>query len=221
MNEYILLLLSLLLSYLAGSIPTSIILGKVTRGIDIREYGSGNAGGTNTFRVLGWKPALVVTIADISKGWLAVGVFAPYFFQYQPVPDMGLLQILCGFAAVLGHTYTIFAGFKGGKGVGTLAGMLIALFPVALPLCLIVFVLTLMLTGYVSLSSILASASLPVFLLLLPVLTGIEPAELSLMVFGLLIPWFIVYTHRSNIGRIREGTENRFEKAMILRQKKK
>lgn len=216
-----LLLLALILSYLAGSIPSSILLGKMTKGIDIRDYGSGNAGATNAFRVLGSKSALVVTIVDVSKGWLAAGVIAPFFYSSQPLPDLGLLQIFCGFAAVLGHTYTVFAGFKGGKGVGTLAGMLITLFPIALPLCLIVFALTLMLTGYVSLSSILASASLPVFLLLLPVLVGIEPAGLSLMVFGLLMPWFIVYTHRSNIGRIKNGTENRFEKAMILRKKNK
>jgi len=220
MNEYLQLFLLLILSYLAGSVPTSIIVGKLTQGIDIRDYGSGNAGGTNTFRVLGWKPALVVAVVDIFKGWLAAGWFATHLFPGQPIQDAGVIQILCGFAAVLGHTYTIFAGFRGGKGVGTLAGMLIALFPLALPLCLLVFVLTLMWTGYVSLSSILASVSLPLFLFLLPPLTGVAPASLSLMIFSLLIPWFIIYTHRSNIVRLRAGEENRFEKAMILRRKK-
>jgi len=219
MNEYLILLSLITLSYLAGSFPTSIITGKFLQGIDIRDFGSGNAGGTNAFRILGWKPGIFVGAVDIFKGWLAAGYVAPAFFQNQPIPDLGVLQIICGFAAVMGHSYTIFAGFKGGKGVGTLAGMLIALFPVALPLCLIVFAATLIFTGYVSMSSILAASSLPLFLLILPPLTGINSAPLSLIIFSLLIPWFIIYTHRSNINRIRSGTENRFEKAMLFRKK--
>ncbi len=217
-NPYIILIGILFLSYVIGSTPTSIIMGKVIRGIDIRDHGSGNAGGTNVFRVLGWKPALVVVIIDAFKGWFPAAILAKAWLAYTPIPDLGVLQILCGFAAVLGHTYTIFAGFKGGKGVGTLAGMLIAMFPVAFPLCLIVFVVTLILTGYVSLSSIMAAVFLPLFLLILPPLTGID-TPLSLLVFGLLIPWFIIYTHRSNIQRLRNGTENRFDKAMIFRKK--
>ncbi len=219
MNEFIQLILLLLLSYIVGSTPTSIIVGKITRGIDIRDHGSGNAGGTNVFRVLGWKPALFVVIVDVFKGWLPAAYFATRLFQGQPLTDTGLVQILCGFAAVLGHTYTVFSGFKGGKGVGTVAGMLIALFPLAFPLCLIVFAITLMLTGYVSLSSIFASVSLPLFLFILPPVASVEPAPLSLLVFSLLIPWFIIFTHRSNISRLRQGTENRFEKAMVLRRK--
>jgi len=210
----------LFFSYLTGSFPTSIVVGKVTRGIDIREHGSGNAGGTNVFRVLGWKPALVVVVVDIFKGWLPVSIYATQFLSQQPIGDLGVLQLLCGFSAVLGHTYTIFAGFKGGKGVGTLAGMLLGLFPVVFPLCLGVFVLVLMSTGYVSVSSMSAAISLPVFLLLLPPLTGMESAPMSLLVFSLLIPWFIIYTHRSNISRLRAGTENRFEKAMVFRKKR-
>ncbi|MFQ6614255.1 MAG: glycerol-3-phosphate 1-O-acyltransferase PlsY [Fidelibacterota bacterium] len=209
----------LFFSYLTGSFPTSILAGKITRGIDIREHGSGNAGGTNVFRVLGWKPALVVVIVDIFKGWLPVGFYAGFMFTRQPIGDLGVLQLLCGFSAVLGHTYTIFAGFKGGKGVGTLAGMLLGLFPIVFPLCLAVFILVLIFTGYVSVSSMSAAISLPVFLLLLPPLTGLSPAPMSLLVFSLLVPWFIIYTHRSNILRLREGTENRFEKAMIFRKK--
>lgn len=218
MNEYFILSGIIILCYLAGSFPTSIIAGKVTQGIDIRDYGSGNAGGTNAFRILGWKPGLLVGLVDIFKGWLAAGLIAPFFFKSQPISDLGLLQLICGFSAVIGHSYTIFAGFKGGKGVGTLAGLLIALFPVAVPLCLIVFAFTLIFTGYVSMASILASASLPLFLLILPPLTGINSAPLSLIIFSLLIPWYIIYTHRSNISRIRKGTENRFEKAMIFRK---
>ena len=219
MNELTYLIVLIMISYLTGSTPTSIIVGRITKGIDIREHGSGNAGGTNVFRVLGWKPALIVVIIDVFKGWLPAAIFAPAFYYAQIIPDLGVIQILCGFSAVLGHTYTVFAGFKGGKGVGTLGGMLIALFPTAFPFCLAVAVITIMLTGYVSLASILASVSLPIFLFVLPPFFGVNPAPLSLMVFSLLIPWFITFTHRSNIQRLRSGEENRFEKAMIFRKK--
>ena len=219
MNELAYLIVLIMISYLTGSTPTSIIVGRITKGIDIREHGSGNAGGTNVFRVLGWKPALIVVIIDVFKGWLPAAIFAPAFYYSQIIPDLGVIQILCGFSAVLGHTYTVFAGFKGGKGVGTLGGMLIALFPTAFPFCLAVAVITIMLTGYVSLASILASVSLPIFLFVLPPFFGVNPAPLSLMVFSLLIPWFITFTHRSNIQRLRSGEENRFEKAMIFRKK--
>ncbi|HIB61255.1 MAG TPA: glycerol-3-phosphate 1-O-acyltransferase PlsY [Candidatus Marinimicrobia bacterium] len=214
------LILLLSASYVTGSIPTSIIVGKVFKGIDIREHGSGNAGATNVFRVLGWKPALIVCVVDIFKGWLPAAVYATSLFQGQPIEETGVLQILCGFAAVLGHTYTIFAEFKGGKGVGTLGGMLLALFPIAVPLCLIVFAVVLMLTGYVSVGSILASAALPIFLFILPPLGFADTAPLSLLIFSLLVPWFIIFTHRSNISRLRSGDENRFEKAMIFSNKK-
>jgi glycerol-3-phosphate acyltransferase PlsY len=219
MNELSYLIFLIILSYLIGSTPTSIIVGRIIKGIDIREHGSGNAGGTNAFRVLGWKPALFVVVVDVFKGWLPAAILAPAFYYAQSIPDLGIVQILCGFSAVLGHTYTIFAGFKGGKGVGTLGGMLIALFPTAFPFCLAIAVITIILTGYVSLASILASVSLPIFLFVLPPFFGVNPAPLSLMVFSLLIPWFITFTHRSNIQRLRNGEENRFKKAMIFRKK--
>lgn len=219
MNTVTVLLLLLVASYITGSFPTSIIVGKIVKGIDIREHGSGNAGGTNVFRVLGWKPALVVVIVDVFKGWLATFLYPVFLFPGQLAIDQGVVQILCGFAAVLGHTYTVFAGFRGGKGVGTLAGMLLALYPIVFPLCLGVFVITLMMSGYVSLSSIMASVFLPLFLLLLPPLGILQAAPMSLIIFSLLIPWFVIFTHRSNIARLRDGTENRFEKAMVLRRK--
>jgi glycerol-3-phosphate acyltransferase PlsY len=219
MNELIYLIILIIISYLTGSTPTSIIVGRITNGIDIRKHGSGNAGGTNVFRVLGWKPALIVVIVDVFKGWLPAAIFAPAFYFAQIIPDLGVVQILCGFSAVLGHTYTIFAGFKGGKGVGTLGGMLIALFPTVFLFCLAVAVITIMLTGYVSLASMFASVSLPIFLFLLPPIFGTNPAPLSLMVFSLLIPWFITFTHRSNIQRLRNGEENQFKKAMIFIKK--
>lgn len=219
MSDYIFLFLLLFLSYIIGSTPTSIIMGRIIRGIDIREHGSGNAGGTNAFRILGWKPALVVVIIDVLKGWFPVVILAPMFFEFQSIPDLGAIQILCGFAAVLGHTYTIFGGFKGGKGVGTLGGMMIALFPMVFPFCLAIAIITIILTGYISLASIIASCSLPILLFLLPPFLGFPPASLSIMVFSLLVPWFIIFTHRSNIQRLRNGDENQFEKAMIFKRK--
>jgi len=216
----IVLLGQLIASYLAGSIPTSILIGRLTRNIDIRDYGSGNAGGTNVFRVMGWKPALVVAMVDVFKGWFAAAVISSWTFQdIQPSVNPGgmdpiLVAILCGFAAVIGHTYTVFAGFRGGKGVGTLAGMLIHLFPVAVPIGMVVWGLILILTGIVSLGSIVAVS-------LFPLITYLKYGTLNSVIgyFSIIVVGFIWYTHRSNIRRLLTGTENRFEKAMILHRR--
>jgi len=213
------LVILLLTSYITGSFPTSIVITRVIKKIDIREHGSGNAGATNVFRVLGWKYALFVLAFDIFKGWLPTAVYATIIFQQLPVPDQGLVQILCGFAAVLGHIFPIFTGFKGGKGVGSLIGVLLALFPLVFPFCLLIGVAVITTTGYVSLGSIFAAISLPIIILILPRLGMISP-NISLVVFSLLVPWVIIFTHRSNISRIRNGTENRFEKAIIFKNKK-
>jgi len=209
----------LILSYLTGSIPTSIIVSRIAKNIDIRDHGSGNAGATNVYRILGWKYALIVLLLDIFKAWLPTAIYATTIFQYISILDIGFMQILCGSFAVIGHTYPIFARFKGGKGVGPLIGVLLALFPIAFPLCLIVAIAIIVSTGYVSLGSIFAAISLPIFILILPALGIISP-NLSLIVFSLLVPWFVIYTHRGNISRIRNGTENRFDKAIIFKNKK-
>jgi glycerol-3-phosphate acyltransferase PlsY len=214
--EFIILLV---LSYLTGSIPTSIIVSRVAKNIDIRDHGSGNAGATNVYRILGWKYALIVLVLDVFKAWLPTAIYATTIFQYISIIDIGFIQILCGSFSVIGHTYPIFAKFKGGKGVGPLIGVLIALFPIAFPLCLIVAIAIIITTGYVSLGSIFAAISLPIFILILPVLDIISP-NLSLVIFSLLVPWFVIYTHRGNISRIRNGTENRFDKAIIFKNKK-
>ena len=209
----------LILSYLTGSIPTSIIVSRVAKNIDIREHGSGNAGATNVYRILGWKYALIVLFLDIFKAWIPTAIYATKIFLSISIPDIGFIQILCGFSAVLGHTYPIFSGFKGGKGIGSLIGVLLALFPFAFPLCLIVAIFVVVTTGYVSLGSIFAAISLPIIILILPGL-GIITPNLSLVIFSLLVPWFVIYTHRSNISRIRNGTENRFDKALIIKKRK-
>ena len=220
MVEHLYTLLLIVLSYLSGSTPTSIIAGKLLGGIDIREHGSGNAGATNVSRVLGWKPALFVVLVDIFKGWFPCAILARYFFDVQSIPDFGLLQIFCGCSAVLGHTYTVFGGFKGGKGVSTLGGMMLALFPTVFPFCLVIAIITIILTGYVSLASIIASCSLPILLILLPPFLHLSPAPLSILIFSLLVPWFIIFTHRSNLQRLRDGSENQFKNAMLFKKGK-
>ncbi|MCD6205692.1 MAG: glycerol-3-phosphate 1-O-acyltransferase PlsY [Candidatus Marinimicrobia bacterium] len=213
------LIVILLLSYLMGSLPTSIIVARITKGIDIRQYGSGNAGGTNSFRVLGWKAGLFVSLVDIGKGTFATLVISTLRFGELPFESQSAVMILAGLAAILGHTYTIFAGFKGGKGVATGAGMLLGLFPVAFLICLLVFAVVLFTTGTVSLSSISAAVSLPIALFLLDQFTSAE-VDAVLKGVSLIIPLFIIFTHRTNIRRLLKGEENSFEKLKIFRSKK-
>ncbi len=197
----------LALAYLLGSVPTSIIIGKVWRGIDIREHGSGNAGGTNVFRVLGWKPGVLVMAVDVLKGFIAAfwlpSWIAPDFSQ------MPFLQLGAGLAAVFGHIWTIFAGFRGGKGVGAAAGMLLALFPQAALYCFIVFAVVLLATRIVSISSISAAIALPAVLSIFRYLLD-KNVPLPLYVFSFFAAALIIFTHRSNIQRLLNGTENRF-----------
>jgi len=213
------LLSILILSYLVGSTPTSIIVGKILKGIDIRNYGSGNAGGTNAFRVLGWKTGVFVSLVDIAKGTFATVVISKIHIDALPFDDTTLIMILAGVCAILGHTYTIFARFKGGKGVGTAAGMLIALFPIAFLICLIVFAIILFSTGIVSISSMAAAVTLPIALLVIDNLFS-KNVDTTLTIFSIIIPFFIIFTHRSNIKRLIKGEEQSFEKVMIFRRKK-
>ncbi|MCK9244223.1 MAG: glycerol-3-phosphate 1-O-acyltransferase PlsY [Candidatus Marinimicrobia bacterium] len=208
----------LLLSYLIGSIPTAIIVGKITKNIDIRQYGSGNAGGTNAFRVLGWKAGLFVSLFDVAKGVFATAFISQIRLDTPPL-DSAWLMILAGVCAILGHTYTIFAGFKGGKGVATGAGMIVALYPIAFLICLLIFALVLFSTGLVSVSSISAALGLPIVLWILNHFRSfsIEPA---LLIFSIFIPIFIIFTHRSNIRRLLKGEEKPFEKLILLRRRK-
>ncbi len=211
------LVLIILVSYLIGSIPTSIIVGKLTKGIDVRQHGSGNAGGTNAFRVLGWKAGLFVSLFDVGKGVFATVVVAGIRLDTMPISNSIWVMVIAGVCAVLGHTFTIFAGFRGGKGVATGAGMIMGLFPIVFWLCLAVFALVLLSTGIVSLSSIAAAVSLPLFLALIDRYSDLI-VNSALTILSLIIPLFIIFTHRSNIGRLLRGRENRFEKVAVLRR---
>ncbi|RKY87621.1 acyl-phosphate glycerol 3-phosphate acyltransferase [candidate division KSB1 bacterium] len=197
-------------SYIVGSIPTSIIAGKLWKGIDIRNYGSGNAGATNVFRVLGWKAGVIVGIFDIFKG-----LSAPIFIAkilIDPLPfDYQLIQIIAGVAAVFGHIWTIFAGFKGGKGVLTAAGMILGLAPVATLICIGIWGIIFFITRYVSLGSICAAISLPIVIMVEKYVFG-QNIHSVLLFFTIFIGLLIIFTHRSNIKRLINGTENRFKK---------
>ncbi|MBN2413880.1 glycerol-3-phosphate 1-O-acyltransferase PlsY [candidate division KSB1 bacterium] len=202
------IILIVVIGYLVGSFPTSIITGKILRGIDIREHGSGNAGATNVFRVLGWKPGIFVMAFDIFKGFAVTYWISRITIGTVPL-DFELMQIIAGCSAIFGHIWTVFANFHGGKGVGTAAGMLIALYPTALLICLGVFIIVFLLSRIVSLSSISAAITLPVVLTIFRY--GInKPVPLSLYIFGFFVSVLIIYTHRSNIKRLLNGTENRF-----------
>ena len=202
----------LFLSYLVGSIPTSVLMGKLY-GIDIRQHGSGNAGATNTFRVLGWKAGTVTLIIDFAKGWVASGLIA--HLRIDPIPPtLGpfdtatLLQLIAGSMAVLGHMFPLFAGFRGGKGVATAAGALMAIVPWSMLLSITIFVLVLVLTRYVSLASIIAVISFPIILALQKYVLH-APLDSSLILFSSLLALSIIFAHRSNIQRLLQGTENR------------
>jgi glycerol-3-phosphate acyltransferase PlsY len=203
----------LLAGYLIGSFPTAILIGKIVRGwdFDIRNEGSGNAGGTNVFRVLGWQPGLIVTLIDVFKGVVATAWVSQWQPFGTPYIDSTVMPILTGLAAVCGHIWTVFANFRGGKGVGTAGGMIIALYPVAAIVCLAIFVVVVFYTRYVSLGSIIAALSLPVVLWLMQILINKDVSD-ALFQFSILVGVLIVFTHRKNIRRLIEGTENRFGK---------
>lgn len=204
------LILIIVLSYLAGSIPTSIIMSKLTRGIDIRDHGSGNAGATNVIRVLGWKIGIVVIIVDVGKGVLATLLISKLRIDPMPISH-NLVQIIAGLSAVLGHIWTIFAGFKGGKGVGTAAGMLFSLYPIAGLICLIIFAIVLLTGRYVSVASMTAAISLPIVIFILNKFCNYSISN-ELLFFAIFMAFLIVFTHRSNIKRLAKGEENRIKK---------
>jgi len=210
------ILIIILLSYLIGSFPTSIVVGRLVYGKDIRNFGSGNAGGTNTWRVFGWKAGIFVMLFDVGKGVIATLFIsrlpAPPGFAYQAV------QLIAGSSAVIGHIWTVFGGFKGGKGVGTAAGMLLSLYPVAILICIAVFGIVLVLTGYVSAGSLSAALTLPIVLWIMDS-TGWHPVHPLLFYFSIPIVVLIFFTHRSNIKRLLRGEENRFRKVRIFSKK--
>ncbi len=209
-----LVMAGVVLAYLVGSIPTAVWVGTVRYGIDVREHGSGNAGATNTFRILGTKAGIIVMLVDILKG-LAAASIAVLLFVINAIPqhDIIVFKLILGIVAIFGHIFPIYANFKGGKGVATLFGMALAIkFPVAL-ICVGIFLITLIISKYVSLSSILGTLAFPI-LMTIPVFS---PGEPVLVVFGFVLFGIVAYTHKKNIKRILNKEENK----TYLRFKKK
>lgn len=197
-------LILIFVAYLIGSVPTALIISRKFFGIDIREYGSGNMGATNTFRVLGSKYGTIVMLMDILKGMLAVGLFNFLPSYMHNDWDKTNLMVGLGLAAVLGHIFPIFADFKGGKGVATLFGMILAVQPVIAASCVGVFLLVLFLTRYVSLSSILAGVALPICVL------WIWNDDVTIYrIFAVLVAFMVILTHQKNIIKLLRGNESR------------
>ena len=189
----------LLASYLLGAIPTSYLAGRLFRGIDLREHGSRNLGATNLYRVLGWRFAIPVGVFDAAKGLVPVLVFAPR------VSSSELFALVCGLVAVVGHVFSVFVGFKGGKGVATAAGVMLGLTPAALGIALVIWIALVYLTGYVSVASIAAAAVFPLAVYLID-----PPDQIEILWLDVAVAAAIIGLHRANIGRLLKGTENRF-----------
>jgi acyl phosphate:glycerol-3-phosphate acyltransferase len=194
-------LAGVVLSYLLGAVPSSYIAGRSTRGIDLREHGSGNLGATNTFRVLGGRVAAPVMVFDVAKGFVPTWFFAGWLGV--PPESRLLWSIAFGAAAVVGHVFPVYMRFRGGKGVATAAGVFLALAPLAVGLALVLWAVVLTISGIVSLASMLAAIALVTVLL-------VTPQPIAVRALGVAIAAFVLYSHRSNIGRIRRGEEQSF-----------
>ncbi len=198
----------LALAYLLGSLSGSLLLGRL-RGVDIRTQGSGNAGGTNALRTQGWRFALGTVLIDLGKGALATALAA----HWMPAGAQAWGAYAAALAAVIGHVWPLFHGFRGGKGAATLVGALAVAWPGALPMLLGVWLLCLLASGYVGLSTVLAAISLPLFALA-------SGAGAIRIVFALVVAALLVCTHRANLARLRAGTESRFERVRVLRRRR-
>lgn len=216
------IVLILVLSYLVGSVPGAVWVGKWLFGLDIREHGSGNAGATNAFRVLGWKAGVMATVVDLGKGLLAAGVIAtlrvdnlPSGFEVWHIETV--VRLLAGVAAVAGHMWPIWAGFRGGKGVNTSAGVLFALSPVTMIITLGVFAAVLLSSRYVSLASLSAAVAFPSAIAIRKYVFHVDSLDPSILVFGIVLAAGIIYAHRANIQRLRAGTETRVRTFRLAR----
>ena len=205
------IILFILLAYLTGAFPSAVWVGKIFCKIDVREFGSGNAGATNTFRVLGKKAGIPVLLMDIFKGWLAVNYLSFLSEVPSTIENQFEIQLTFGIAAVIGHLFPVYTGFRGGKGIATLLGLLVGLNPIAAIASIIVFVIVFLISKYVSLGSILASVAFPVVVFFI---LDQEDVNSSLELFSVFVPILTLITHQKNIERLLRGEEKkiRFDK---------
>lgn len=192
------------MAYLLGSIPTAVMAGKIFLGIDIREHGSGNAGAANAIRVLGWKTGIPVLLIDMAKGWLSAMLPVFLHLAEQGSPLLVNLQIGTGIIAITGHIFPVFAGFRGGKGVATAAGVLLAIHPLLTLSCLGVFLFFFLITRIISVGSMSAGIAFPIFLF-----TLFDTPSPVFKVFSVIIAVALLITHRNNIKRLIKGEEKR------------
>lgn len=211
-----LLALIIILSYLVGSIPTSIIVSKAAKGIDIRKHGSGNAGGTNVMRVLGWKHGLLVILLDALKGVIAVVFIARLhygsmpFENATPFDDFTLVQIIAGISAVIGHIWTVFAEFKGGKGIATALGMLLMIITVDMLVAIGIFTIVVLISKYVSLGSIIGAIAVPITLIVRENIFHVDIQSYNtLLPFVIAVSLLVIFTHRKNVIRLLNGSEHK------------
>ena len=211
------LIVIIFISYLVGSIPNSIIVSKLVKGIDIRKHGSGNAGGTNVFRVIGWKWGVLTILLDALKGAIVVVFIARLyldnfpFTNITPFDDFTLVQIFCGVAAVIGHIWTVFAEFKDGKGIATAMGFLLTIITVDMLVAIGIFAIVVYLSRYISLGSIVAAISIPLILIFRENILGDNiPGYSTILPFVIALVMLVIYTHRANIERLINGSERRF-----------
>ena len=206
----------IILSYLVGSIPNSIIISRVVKGIDIREHGSGYAGGTNVMRVMGWRYGVIAILLDAFKGVVAVVFIARLhyggmpFENVTPFDDFTLVQIIAGISAVIGHIWTVFAGFKGGKGIATALGMLIIIVTIDMLVAVAVFAIVVSVSRYISLGSILGAIAVPLTLVIRENLFHVNIEGYgTLLPFLIFVSLLVIYTHRKNVVRLINGNENK------------
>lgn len=219
--------LGIICGYLIGSFPTAVIVSKLFFGFDIRTRGSGNMGSTNVFRVLGTFWGILVQVIDILKGYIPVAYLSNFFAQnvdgiiINSIGGLLAFKMLIGLGAVLGHIFSIFVHFKGGKGINTGLGFLLAISPLEIGICLVVFILSFLSSGMVSLGSIFASFSYPIVILIRKFVFDYPYTNFSLLLtFSVIFFLISLYTHRENIKRIIQGKENKFEKFHIIKFKK-
>lgn len=194
----------LLAAYLLGSIPNAVWIGRVFFNTDVRNHGSNNAGSTNTLRVLGYKAGIPVLLLDILKGFLAVKMIYLTFYYIPETGEYINFQLLLGLAVILGHIFPVFANFRGGKGVATLIGVILAIDPVSMLICIGVFMVTLIITKYVSLSSMIAGLSFPVLMVVV-----FNTTTSSLVIFSMIVFVLLLFTHQKNIERLVRNQESK------------
>lgn len=214
----------IVVSYLIGSFPTALIVGKLFKKIDIRKFGSGNLGSTNAFRTLGIPLGILVQIVDIAKGLIVVLLVSNFFYDrlpfenWTPFEDITVLKIIAGVSAVIGHTFSVFVKFKGGKGINTALGMLISLAPVDVSISVGFFILILLSSGYVSLGSVIASFVLPTSMFIRQNIFDVNIYGYKTLIFFCIAnSLLLIYNHRENIKRLLYGNENRFDKLWLIR----